>query len=86
MPRVATAIRLGACIITDRWAGIEQFLEPGKEVLVASTGEEVAGILDGLRPERAAEIGRNAFRRVMSEHTYTHRAREVDSTLIGLCR
>ena len=82
--RIFEAAGAGACIITDKWAGIEQFLEPGKEVLVARSGDEVAEILDDLTAERAAEIGRNAFRRVMSEHTYTHRAREVDATLIGL--
>jgi len=82
--RIFEAAGAGACIITDRWAGIEQFLEPGKEVLVAGSGDEVAWILDGLTPERAADMGRNAFRRVMSEHTYTHRAREVDAALLGL--
>ncbi len=82
--RIFEAAGAGACIITDRWAGIEQFLEPGREVLVAESGDEVAWILDGLTPERAADIGRCAFRRVMSEHTYTHRAREVDAALLGL--
>lgn len=84
--RVFEAAGAGACIITDRWEGIERFLEPGSEVLVASDGSEVAEILKGLTPERAARIGRNAFRRVTSEHTYEARAREVDSILCGLVR
>ena len=33
--RVFEAAGAGACLITDRWRGIEMFLEPGREVLVA---------------------------------------------------
>ncbi|MDQ2773996.1 MAG: glycosyltransferase, partial [Acidobacteriota bacterium] len=37
--RVFEAAGAGACLITDAWEGIELFLEPGKEVLVAHDGE-----------------------------------------------
>ena len=40
--RVFEAIGAGACLITDQWDGIDHFLEPGREVLVAATGAEVA--------------------------------------------
>ena len=40
--RVFEAAGAGACLITDDWEGIELFLEPGREVLVARDGEEVA--------------------------------------------
>ena len=43
--RVFEAAGAGACLITDAWEGIEQFLEPGREVLVARDGDEVAGHL-----------------------------------------
>ena len=34
--RVFEAAGAGACLITDAWDGIEQFLEPGREILVAA--------------------------------------------------
>lgn len=73
--RVFEAAGAGACLITDAWEGIDQFFEPGKEVLVARSGEEVAAILEGLTPRQAATIGMKAFFRVRQEHTYRHRAR-----------
>ena len=59
------------------------FLEPGHEVLVAEDGPEVARLVRSLTPERAGEIGRNALRRVLTEHTYAHRALQVELLLTG---
>ncbi len=81
--RVFEAAGAGACIITDAWAGIEEFLEPGEQILVAENGNEVIEILDALTPKRAHEIGRAALRRVLSAHTYTHRAEELEHVLEG---
>jgi spore maturation protein CgeB len=79
--RVFEAAGAGACLITDAWAGIELFLEPGREVLVAADGNEVAGHVAGLTPARAQAIGRSARARVLAEHTYEHRAGELDAIL-----
>ena len=81
--RVFEAAGAGACLIVDAWEGIEMFLEPGREVLVARSGEEVAAQVAGLDAERAARIGGAAMGRVLAEHTYEHRAREVEATLLG---
>jgi spore maturation protein CgeB len=80
--RVFEAAGAGACLMTDRWEGIELFLEPGREVIVAADGDEVARALGGLTPERARRIGEAARRRVLAEHTYAHRAAEL-GTLLG---
>jgi spore maturation protein CgeB len=69
------------CLITDAWDGIEYFLEPGRECLVANDGNEVAAQLRGLTRARAKEIGQAALRRVLAEHTYAHRAHELESVL-----
>jgi spore maturation protein CgeB len=81
--RVFEAAGAGACLLTDRWAGIEAFLEPGREVLVAGGGAEVEARLAELTPARAREIGEGARRRVLAEHTYAHRALEVEAALGG---
>ena len=84
--RVFEAAGAGACLITDQWTGIEMFLEPGAEVLVAASGDEVAGHLQRLTPERARTIGQAAYRRVLSEHTYAHRADQLQQILEGNSR
>lgn len=80
--RLFEAAGAGACLITDRWEGIELFLEPEREVLVVSDGDEVARALGGLTTERARRIGDAARRRVLAQHTYAHRAAEL-VTLLG---
>jgi spore maturation protein CgeB len=72
--RVFEAAGAAACLITDQWVGIEQFLEPGREVLVAADGDTVAELVASLDSDRARTIGRAAYRRVTGEHTYAHRA------------
>ncbi|MFP4143821.1 MAG: glycosyltransferase [Phycisphaeraceae bacterium] len=79
--RVFEAAGAGACLITDHWEGIEQFLEPNREVLVAKDGQDVANHLAELTPERARGIGSAARQRVLGEHTYAHRARELETLL-----
>jgi spore maturation protein CgeB len=81
--RVFEAAGAGACLITDAWEGIEAFLEPGREILVARDGAEVAAHLDALDPERAKGIGRAALRRVLAGHTYARRAELVEAVLEG---
>lgn len=79
--RIFEAAGAGACLISDEWQGIEMFLEPGTEVLVAANGEEVAETLHALNPKRARAIGKAALKRVLSEHTYAHRAVQLEHVL-----
>jgi spore maturation protein CgeB len=79
--RIFEAAGTGACIITDVWEGIEAFFEPGREILLARDGDEVANQLERLTPERRMQIGQAALRRALSEHTYEQRAREVERAL-----
>lgn len=75
--RVFEAAGAGACLITDEWEGLELFLEPGKEVLVARNGEDIAEFVEELTAEKAELIGQAALDRIRSEHTYRHRAQKV---------
>lgn len=79
--RVFEAAGAAACLITDQWDGIELFLEPGNEVLVARNGDEVAALLEELTPDRARRVGEAAYRRVLAEHTYSHRADQLEKVL-----
>jgi spore maturation protein CgeB len=79
--RVFEAAGAGACLITDAWEGIELFLQPHEEVLVARDGRDVIDHLRNLTPERASTIGKSALQRVLREHTYAHRGAQVDTIL-----
>lgn len=76
--RVFEAAGVGACLITDEWKGLEDFLEPSVEVLVARSGEAVADHLASLDDARAQRIGEASRKRILAHHTYAHRAAEVD--------
>ncbi len=79
--RIFEAAGAAACIVSDRWAGIERFLEPGREILLAEDGDEVGCWVRCLEPEQAREIGRRARERVLREHTYEGRALAVERAL-----
>jgi spore maturation protein CgeB len=79
--RVFEAAGAGACLITDEWIGIELFLDPGSEVLVACDGEAVAEHLRSLTGARARAIGTAAHRRIAGEHTYAHRVAQLEALL-----
>jgi spore maturation protein CgeB len=79
--RVFEAAGAGVCLITDAWQGIEDFVEPGTEILVARDGAEVAAHLAMLTPAHARAIGARARARVLRDHTYDRRAALVDALL-----
>lgn len=76
--RIFDAAGAGSCIITNKWEGLDQFFEPGKEIFVAASGGEVAEIVKQLTPGAAAVVGTRALARVRAEHTYAHRARQLE--------
>ncbi len=79
--RVFEAAGAAACLITDAWEGIDSFLKPGDEILIAQTGEDVARFARELSSERAQSIGQAARKRVLAEHTYQRRGKLVESIL-----
>ena len=81
--RIFEAAGAGACIISDAWEGVGLFLEPGREILVAKDGGEVAELLSGLDEAAGRRIGEAARRRVLAEHSYAHRAALVEAVLSG---
>jgi spore maturation protein CgeB len=75
--RLFEAAACGTPIISDEWLGLGEFFEPGREILIASTTEDVMEILREMPESDAREIGRRARERVLAEHTAAHRAAEL---------
>jgi spore maturation protein CgeB len=78
--RLFEAAACGAPIITDWWEGLDAFFEPGREIFVARSTEDVLAALALPATERDA-IARRARERVLAEHTATQRAREMIAAL-----
>ncbi len=79
--RVFEAAGAGACVITDAWPGVETFFQPGDEILLASSAEEIVSCLFSLNAAHSARIGAAMRARALRDHTYALRARQVDSIL-----
>ena len=79
--RVFEAAGAAACLITDAFEGVEAFLEPGKELLVARNGDEVLAHLESLTTARSRAIGQAARSHILAEHTYRHRAMQLEHLL-----
>ena len=76
--RVFEAAGAGACLITDKWDGIEAFFTPEQEILVAGNADEIVACLRTISQSAAKEIGNNMRQRALRDHTYALRAREFD--------
>jgi spore maturation protein CgeB len=79
--RVFEAAGCACCLIVDKWPGIEQFFQPGKEVLVAGTAEEIVAYLRSISRRDARAIGDASRSRVLHEHTYAQRAEVLERVL-----
>jgi hypothetical protein len=69
----------GAAIVANPYEGIERWFEPGSELLVVHDAAEAVAayreLLDD--PAQAEAMGSRARERVLDEHTYRHRARQL---------
>jgi spore maturation protein CgeB len=68
----------GTCMLCDDWPGIGDCFEPGREVLIVRSAEDVAGALHQHDAMARKTIG-EAFRgRALRDHTYARRAMQAD--------
>jgi spore maturation protein CgeB len=63
-------------VLSDTWDGLQEFFEPGREILVASSASDVVEFL-ALSPEELRSIGCAARARVLAEHTADHRSQQL---------
>lgn len=77
---------LGRCVVMNPVLGIEEWFEPGKEIVMPRNEDEVLEIYNWLLEshEERARIGKSARERLLKEHTYRHRARQLISIIKSL--
>ena len=76
--RLFEAAACGTPILTDRWPGLEDFLEPGREVVVADTPEQALEVLRDMPDRQRQAISRAARSRILGAHTAGHRAEALE--------
>jgi spore maturation protein CgeB len=81
--RLFEAAACAVPVISDPWEGLETFFEPATEIVVASDGADVRRALAAIDQPRRRAIGRRARRRVLAEHTATHRAIELEDHVMA---
>jgi spore maturation protein CgeB len=74
--RLFEAAACGTPVVSDAWAGLGEFFEPGREILVAETAAEVVDVLSA-DPAALRAVGAAARARVLADHTADHRARQL---------
>ncbi len=67
-------------IISDWWAGLETFFQPGTEILVARNTDDTVQALQ-IPPVELARIAAAARERTLAEHTAERRATELEHIL-----
>ena len=77
--RLFEAAACGAPVISDWWEGLDEFFDPGEEILVARRGDDVVAIVETVGEDERLEIGRRARARVLAEHTPAHRAQQLET-------
>lgn len=78
--RLFEAAACGAAIVTDEWAGLDAFFQPGIEIVVA---RETADVIAAMQLPRAevARIAKAGRERVLDSHTAAQRAAELETIL-----
>jgi spore maturation protein CgeB len=82
--RLFEAAACGVPIISDRWDGLDTFFQPGTEILVADSPDDVLSVLTHTPESDRRRIGDAARRRVLSAHTAVHRAAELEHHVLNL--
>ncbi|MBV8818274.1 MAG: glycosyltransferase [Acidobacteriaceae bacterium] len=76
--RLFEAAACGVPIVSDWWEGLDQFFEPGREILIARTTDDV---LHAIRHADLRSIGKQALDRALACHTAEIRAVEFETAV-----
>jgi spore maturation protein CgeB len=78
--RLFEAAACGTPIVSDAWPGLDEFFEPGREIVVAGCAQDVVTALD----TSDAQLGRmaaDARERVLAQHTSQRRVAQLERML-----
>lgn len=74
--RLFEAAACGTPLLSDSWPGIEDFFEPGEEILLAQSGTQTVAVLD-MTDAELGRIARRARERTLEQHSSSRRASQL---------
>ncbi len=75
--RLFEAAACNVPVVSDEWEGLDQFFQPGSEILTAQSTQDILDTLQ-MPDGQLVEIALRARERVLDEHTAERRAREFE--------
>ena len=66
--------------MSDWWEGLEEFFEPGEEIVIARNSEDVLNAIQ-LEDSELNRLSRASLVRALTQHTASHRASEMISLI-----
>lgn len=77
--RIFELAALECCIVSNQYVGINEWFEVGKELFVARDSKEAIELYTWLLEDEEVrlKVGKQARERVLREHTFRHRAKEI---------
>lgn len=76
----------GACIVSQPYNGLEKWFDFGQDLAVVNSEDEAMAVYRQLLSDdqKMKEMGHNARKRVLQEHTFRHRAEELVNIIRAL--
>jgi spore maturation protein CgeB len=70
---------LGCAMVSNPYLGVEEWFEPGREIIIVHDQEQALDAYKSLLQSESMrkELGARARQRLLAEHTYAHRARQL---------
>ncbi len=78
--RLFEASACGTPLVSDTWAGLDEFYTPGEEILIAESTESALAALQ-LTDADLTRVAKAARERTLAEHSSARRAEELESLL-----
>jgi glycosyltransferase involved in cell wall biosynthesis len=81
--RIFELAALGCAMVSNPYAGVQEWFEPGQEILLVANAQEAMDAYTRLLADEAwrRRLGELARNRLLAEHTYAHRAAQLCSFL-----
>lgn len=80
--RLFQAAACGTPVISDWWTGLDEFFEPGKEILVAGGPIDVLALVRDIPESQRLLVAQSARERVLADHTGVARARQLEEYVL----
>ncbi len=80
--RVFEVAGAGTCLLCDDWPGIDDCFEPGKEILVVRSAQDVLAALATYDDAGRRTIGDAFHARALRDHTYAQRALQAEQAFL----